>query len=374
MGVDGRGGGGGSGSGGGNGWRLWWKVFAGLLAVAVVVYVMRADTFLASEQPQHLPIPVLRRALGTGLGSQGKLSAPASRGFDVCQDGTNWFSRYSEEDVDTNSLRESRNHRICAGSRPMFTISHPKSGRTWLRCLVANAYACARKNASLSLSETEAWSDKVLSFSHGKPHPFGSTPQQLLNGFGTNNGAKREAGFMLVRDPRDVVVSSFYDRMYRDWEHSLPKHTSLSEYLRIERGSLQTLLMHQNLWSSVTDKPDWLVLRYEDLKRCPEKALDELLNKQLCLDVSPACIARAADWCDFSKLQQRADSASHYGGGKIWRPKGHDPNSRKVRKGKVGGYREELSAEDMEYLESSIQEHLLGGRVFGYNAPPPKKN
>ena len=131
--------------------------------------------------------------------------------------------------------------------------------------------------------------------------------------------------------------------------------------------------MHQNLWSVVSERPNWIVLRYEDLKKCPHKALDALLNTEMCLGVSSQCIEQAVSECDFSNLQARADTASQYGGGKLFRPSGDDPNSRKVRKGKVGGYREELTAEDLAYLEETISEELLGARIFGYEDPPPPK-
>jgi len=43
----------------------------------------------------------------------------------------------------------------------------------------------------------------------------------------------------------------------------------------------------------------------------------------------------------------------------------HDPESFKVRRGKVGGYREYLSAEDLEYAADALMEL---DRRFGYSS------
>eukprot|EP01147_Barroeca_monosierra_P004847 gene4847-6878_t len=273
-------------------------------------------------------------------------------------------------DICKKEASDKTNNMLCRGHhRPLYTISHPKSGRTWMRCLVGSAYACNMKNKTLTLGKMVDWSEKVLNFNHGNPHPFEATSRDIINGFHMTEDYKRKRGIIIVRDPRDVIVSSYYERLYRDSKHPIPGSMSIGDYLQLNRGSLKTLLMFLNVWSIVEEKPGWLILRYEDVKECPVITLDYLLNYYMCLDIASECISFAVQRCDFSTLQTQAEHARTSGHGSIWAPKAEDENSRKVRKGKVGGYRSELSWENITFLEATIKEHLLGGRIFGYGDP-----
>ncbi|EGD73174.1 hypothetical protein PTSG_04887 [Salpingoeca rosetta] len=327
----------------------WWLRWAGIGLALVAAFLLGALT--------RVWVPgVPSSALMHAYGASDPTKTVRAQGLDIC-----------------TQQQQHQQQPTCSAPRPLFTISHPKSGRTWLRCLVSHAFACLNKyNDTLSLADIEMYSGNVLDFSHGEPHhPFSSTPWDLAYAFAEERPHNREHGVLLVRDPRDVIVSSYYERRYREHVRWIPPWTSLSQYITWHKGSLRTLLMFLNLWSAVVEKPGWTVLRYEDMRRCPHQTLRHIVNERLCLGVSEECIQAAVRWCDFGSLQKRAEEAGTSGGAKIFSPasKGN-PNSRKVRKGKVGGYRDDLSEADIEYMEQTIQKHLVSARIFGYGTPP----
>ena len=239
-----------------------------------------------------------------------------------------------------------------------------------MRCLVSFAYACLHNTTDqLSLKDLGAYSGNVLDCWHGEPHhPYVRSAWDLAHAFARERPHERDNGVLIVRDPRDVIVSSYYQRLYREEHKWILPWTTLSDFLRFETGSLKTLLMFMNLWSAVAENPTWTVLRYEDIKACPSRALHHIVNERLCLGVSPQCIQKAVSKCSFDRLQREADKSGN--DNDIWQPSDpNNPNSRKVRKGKVGGYRDDLSAEDIDFVEAMIEEHLVGGRIFEYERP-----
>lgn len=87
----------------------------------------------------------------------------------------------------------------CVEANKFRIISFPKSGRTWLKCLFSRIGVL-----------------KYFDFTHGSPHPQSVSRSRLL--------AKEErirwnivsspVG-VLLRDPRDVLVSSYYELRFR---------------------------------------------------------------------------------------------------------------------------------------------------------------
>ena len=69
--------------------------------------------------------------------------------------------------------------------------------------------------------------------------------------------------------------------------------------------------------------------------------------------VSPDAIAVAVDYCRFENLRaaELEDRFRHHA---LRRGRTDDPESFKVRKGKVGNFAEYLSAEDIAYIDAAV--------------------
>ncbi len=172
---------------------------------------------------------------------------------------------------------------------------------------------------------------------------------------------------LLIRDPRDVIVSSYYERKYRGatWGYEY-KGEGISTFLREERGSFLTLLAFLKSLAGLRSKMNLsnvLVLYYEDLIACPSMHLETLAhflhaNADDCLDAP--VLQEASKRCSFSQMQREAESS----GLPSLAPAGPSVSSRKVRSGRVGSYRTELSPQDVRYLRRLMSEHLAGLGLF----------
>lgn len=73
---------------------------------------------------------------------------------------------------------------------------------------------------------------------------------------------KRYKVVFLIRDPRDVIVSLYFQKTKRVHQYT----GSLSEFLYREQGSFNSLLHFYNIWAKNRNVPeDFLLLRYEEI-------------------------------------------------------------------------------------------------------------
>ena len=121
-------------------------------------------------------------------------------------------------------------------------ISFPKSGRTWLRVMLD----------TLNVPAT---------YTHAKSG----------NGFGlhftklnTSLQKKYNKIIFLHRDPRDVVVSAFYQKSYRREEGY---EDSLKNFIRSPNYGIEKIIRFNQMWIQLADKrPHTKVISYEELK------------------------------------------------------------------------------------------------------------
>ena len=73
----------------------------------------------------------------------------------------------------------------------------------------------------------------------------------------------------MVRDPRDVLVSSYFQKKKRRNKYN----GELFDYVHEEVGSLESLLRFYNIWARNRHIPkDFLLVRYEDMHEDPNCA------------------------------------------------------------------------------------------------------
>jgi hypothetical protein len=143
------------------------------------------------------------------------------------------------------------------------------------------------------------------------------------------------------------------------------KQKSVSEVLRDKRFGIRGIVRAMNDWlNEFSSRKDFTIVRYEALRASPAEHFRDLLAVvgETTLDVS--IFQEALEFSRFENMQ-KLEAAGVFDS-KILHPGDvRDPESFKVRRGKVGGYREYLSAEDQEYAANALTE--LDAR-FGYNS------
>jgi hypothetical protein len=165
----------------------------------------------------------------------------------------------------------------------------------------------------------------------------------------------------LVRDPRDVVVSSYFqkNRRWKQWYDS-----DLSSYIYEERGSYDTILRYYNIWAKNRHIPkDFMLVRYEDLHASPHKELRRTLEFMGLSAISDGVISEVVKYASFDNMR-KMEEKNTFKGGMLCLADRNDPESYKVRKGKVMGFAEYLNKDQIEYLNRKMTETLSD--FYGY--------
>jgi len=133
--------------------------------------------------------------------------------------------------------------------------------------------------------------------------------------------------------------------------------------LRDRRFGVHAIVNTMNDWiEEFSGRGDFIVIRYEALRASPAEHFRDLLAV---LDESSPDMTMFHEALEFSRFEnmQKLEAAGAFDS-KILHPGDvRDPESFKVRRGKVGGYREYLSAEDQAFAAGALAK--LDTR-FGY--------
>jgi hypothetical protein len=174
---------------------------------------------------------------------------------------------------------------------------------------------------------------------------------------------RRQKVVFLVRDPRDVVVSMYFERSRREQVDV----GTMGDFIEASVGSLDTIIEYYNIWAANRGKPrDFLMIRYEDLKQGAEVELRRLLEFIGLGNVSDEHIAEAVEYASFNNMR-KMEMSGKVSSGRLKPGDRSDKESFKTRKGVVGGYIEYLEPAEIESVERRISEGL--DPYFRYTVP-----
>ncbi len=242
-----------------------------------------------------------------------------------------------------------------------YIISYPKSGRTWLRILFGKAI-CEQFN----LDETLLLETHLLTRS-AKINPTLFTHDGA--GFGDKNSwnelatdksfYRNKKVVFLVRDPKDVIVSSYFHVTKRQRRFD----GSISEFIRSDIYGIKKIVTFYKIWlDNQTIPKDFLLLKYENIHKDTSDVLRSLLTFTGVQNVPENTIETAVKFSDFENMR-KLESSQTFSKTSMQPGDTNDEESYKVRKGKVGSYSEYLSQDDMNFINQVIEE---AGHPFGY--------
>lgn len=255
-------------------------------------------------------------------------------------------------------------------------VSFPKCGRSWLALMICdavyNAFPEADRIDDVSSRYLYKINSKIPSilFSHDD-QPMLKTPSELEN---EKFSFVNKKVIFLVRDPRDVIVSWFFQCKERGSvdEFEEPVKCDLpGDFLTNERGGLKSLIAFYNLWWENRFYPGkFLLVKYEALRKNPEVELKRIFGfSGMSNLVTAKAIKEAIDHNEFKKVQEREKRneikavTGHNVFGTVEGKKSVD--SLKARRGKVGGYKDYFDEKELTYLNAYISKEL--NPIFGYN-------
>ena len=238
-------------------------------------------------------------------------------------------------------------------------VSIPKSGRTWVRTFLC-AYFCRRGDHPFSLQPEQYGDPRIprIIYSHDlfEQRTKADRWDELRGKYFIPAGERRRARIVLLaRDPRDTFVSHYLQltRRVRETPDQL-RQKEISEVLRDRRHGIASMIEIMNSWlKEWADKPDFLLLRYEDLQRTPEQSFQELLRFLGEEQPDAGVFAQALEFSSFGNMKKMETAGAF--ASKILRPTDPgDPESFKVRRGKVGGFTDYLAGDDLIYAGEAM--------------------
>lgn len=235
----------------------------------------------------------------------------------------------------------------------VIVLSLGKSGRTWLRVMLHQAlsrelgipFDPIRLEPGASGAPRIVYSHELAT--HLRQAPLGS--QLVGKSILPSRVAREKRLIVLARDPRDVVVSSYYHKTERSKKTSI----GMAEFVRHPRWGIEGLVRVLNRWRvRFADHPRCHWLRYEDLKR---DAAGELARLFAAIEVpiGPEAIHGAVEFARFDRMKA-AEAMGEHGDMRLRPGDPARPDSFKVRRGQVGGYRDELDPASIAWLDVAV--------------------
>ncbi|MGD1912645.1 MAG: sulfotransferase domain-containing protein [Rivularia sp. (in: cyanobacteria)] len=257
----------------------------------------------------------------------------------------------------------------------VFIISFPKCGRTWLKFMIGRTivhqFGLYNHNY-LNLDRLAALHPlvpRIVATHDDDPHWKKS--DELFTSKTVYQDVKV---IFLARDPRDVLVSTYFEQKKRAhiWIDKLiqkphlqayskrikPYSGNLSSYLKEEVGSIDTIIKFYNIWAENRTIPkDFLLLRYEDLQQNTHKELRRVMNFVGIKEVSSEIIAEAVKYASFDNMH-KMETDEIFNSYVLKPTNKNDLESYKTRRGKVGGFTDYLNEEEIAYINSKINDAL----------------
>jgi alcohol sulfotransferase len=246
-------------------------------------------------------------------------------------------------------------------------VSFGKSGRTWLRVMMSHLFRVMYKlpkNAVLGF-------DNFHNINSSVPKIF-FTHDNYIKDFTGDLHSKApfydKRVVLLARDPRDVAVSQFFQWKFRIKPTKVainnypPQGSDISLFdfvMGDNGGGMRAVTDYLNLWAAEVDKIKHLhLLRYEDLRARPREELRRLLDF-MHVDATEPQVHAAVDYSSYENMK-KMEGAQQFrlAGGRMMPRDKDNPDSFKVRKGKVGGYRDYFTDEEVAAIDCRLADTL----------------
>jgi len=249
-------------------------------------------------------------------------------------------------------------------SADLTVIAHPKSGSTWLRFQLARVY-----QRKFGLPES------VIPHIERYPRLNPAIPRLHMAGYQYIAGviarpapdaelAKKFAIFLL-RHPLDVIVSLYFHiqkhalherKLFNDWPLDLSGVPMIDFALHSHWGLRETIGFYNGCARHAAAMPGAHIVRYEDMRHDPARELSAILGFAGA-GMTAEDAAEAAQFTSFERLRA-AERNNAFDSARLRPGDPDDPESFKVRRAKVFGYRDYFDPGECRELEAIIDKEL----------------
>ena len=262
----------------------------------------------------------------------------------------------------------------------LIIIAHPKCGNTWLKVMISRLYQIRHgMTASLLINSDElALKNPAiprLAATNGHYSYEGAVGRALATD-APDSELRHKPVVLLARNPCDIAVSWYFQFTKRQSAHKqeLINHfiehpidrrkIEIWDFVRHSDIGLPFLIDYLNTWERNIGRLErGMILRYEDMRTDPARVLKQvtgLMGESFNDDE----IGEAVEFGSFDNLRKlEGKGFFHQGGMSLRNPK--DPETFKVRRGKINGYRDYFSPEQVADMEALMNSRL--SPTFGYH-------
>ena len=246
-------------------------------------------------------------------------------------------------------------------------VSFGKSGRTWLRVMVSHLFRVMYRlpeNAIMGF-------DNFHNLNRAVPKIF-FTHDNYIKDFTGDFTSKQpfynKRVVLLARDPRDVAVSQFFQWKFRIKPSKVtinnypPQGSDISLFdfvMGDNGGGMKAVTDYLNLWAAEADKVKaFHLLRYEDLRSNTREELRRLLDFMQ-VDATDAQVEAAVEYSSYENMKKMESKEQfRLAGGRMMPRDKDNPDSYKVRRAKVGGYRDYFTDEEVAAIDARLAAEL----------------
>jgi hypothetical protein len=251
-------------------------------------------------------------------------------------------------------------------------VSFGKSGRTWLRVMLSRFYGVRHglpEQMLLGFDNMHLWDPAI-------PRVF-FTHDNYTKDYTGHTESKVDyydrKVVLLVRHPADVAVSQ-----YHQWRHRMrprkmaindypspDQEVSLYEFVAEHPAGLERVIEFMNGWARELGKlREVLIVRYEDMRADPARELARMAEFAG-TPGTPDQIAEAVRFASFENMRKLEQGRVFWlAGGRMKAGDKSNPQSFKVRRGKVGGWRGDFSEAEVAAIDRMVDTRLEP--YFGY--------
>lgn len=253
-------------------------------------------------------------------------------------------------------------------------VSFGKSGRTWLRVMLSRFYQVRHGLPERLLIGFDNFHlrDRAI------PRIF-FTHDNYVKDYTGNTTSKADyygkKVVLLVRHPADVAVSQYHQWKFRMRPgkkdlNRYPEHGAevpIFDFVAEHEAGLPKVVDFMNLWAAeLGNLKDVLIVRYEDLKADPVGTLRRLVAF-MGTPGRDAELEEAVRFGSFENMRRLEEKRAFWlAGGRMVAKDKSNPESFKVRRGKVGGWRDYFTEEEARAIERMVDAKLLP--AYGYTA------
>ncbi|MEH6634732.1 MAG: sulfotransferase domain-containing protein [Halioglobus sp.] len=253
-------------------------------------------------------------------------------------------------------------------------IGHPKSGNTWLKVMISRLYQLRYDLPESKLINTDEFARKIpeiprLAATNGYYSYEGEVGKLLATG-AADNPLRHKPVLFLARNPIDIAVSWYHQFTKRQSrakqelinhfiDNPVDRHTiSMWDFVRHSDIGLPSLIEYQNTWArNVQELEHGMLAKYEQLRSEPVPTLHKI-TQLMGESFSEEEVRAAVEWGSFDNLQKLETSGTFSQGG-MKLVNANDPSTFKVRRGKVGGYRDDFDPQQVAELEALVRDNIL---------------